>query len=355
MPGHCCVPRCRGNYDGGERVRVFTFPSDPARRAQWIKAIHRADFTPGNWSVVCERHFKPSDMVNTTSYTDTTTGKLIEVPLKLVRLRPDAIHSILPDCPAYLSPPNANAYREAPDKKRTRREAAALQNAISKSIETHQAEEEKNKIDNLQALLQCLPSIIKSVKITEDLSLKLYFQGVEVTKMDGMVIPKSVNDVRCPTCFLDAVESFDKILAFRKPEDKAVGILKLVLCLPEDVTNPEVQHEKRQDNLTFLKEQVFLLLSKSTRYSSERLVFSSLLFTISPHAYRYWQNYGVLTLPHESTIRRVCNSHVVIPAAEQHDSSFLLLAKKLVRALKDHEKCVALMMDDIHLQAYFDL
>lgn len=249
-------------------------------------------------------------MVNTTSYTDTTTGKVIEVPLKLVRLRPDAVPSILPDCPAYLSAPNLNTSREAPDEKRTRREAAALQDAISKSIETHQAEEGRNKIDNFQELLQCLPcikvskfwtvisehdyilflsltvdgapAIRKSVKVTEDLSIKLYFQDVEVTKLDGMIIPKSVNDVRCLTRLLDAVESFDKIIALSKPEDKAGGILKLVLSLLEDASNLEMQDEERQDALIFLKEQVFLLLSKSPRCSSELLVFSSLLFTISP-------------------------------------------------------------------------
>ncbi|XP_077520263.1 uncharacterized protein LOC144130125 [Amblyomma americanum] len=212
MPGHCCVPRCRGNYDGGERVRVFTFPSDQARRAQWIKAIHRADFIPGKRSVVCERHFKPSDMVNRTSYTDTKTSKVIEVALKLVRLPPDAVPSILPDCPAYLSAPNASTSREAPDEKRTRREAAALQDAINLSIEAHQAEEDRSKIDNFQALLKCIPcikvskfwtvvyqhdfilflnltvngapAIKKSVKVTEDLSLKLYIHDVEVTKLE---------------------------------------------------------------------------------------------------------------------------------------------------------------------------
>lgn len=52
MPGHCCVPECRGNYDGEETVRVFTFPSDPTRNAQWIRAIPREDFTPGKRSVV---------------------------------------------------------------------------------------------------------------------------------------------------------------------------------------------------------------------------------------------------------------------------------------------------------------
>lgn len=106
----------------------------------------------------CEHHFKPFDMVNTTSYTDATTSKVIEVTLKLAQLRPDAVLSILPDCPEYLSAPNANTSQEAPDEKRTCRKAAALQDAISKSIETHQTED-KNKIDNFQALLQCLPCI----------------------------------------------------------------------------------------------------------------------------------------------------------------------------------------------------
>lgn len=116
MPGHCCVPRCRGNYDGGESVRVFTFPSDPARRTQWIKAIHRADFTPGNRSVVCERHSKPSDMVDSTSYVDTKTGKVIEAKLKLDLTQFQAY------CRTVLLtfPPQPQAHVERPHMKRKR-------------------------------------------------------------------------------------------------------------------------------------------------------------------------------------------------------------------------------------------
>lgn len=77
-------------------------------------------------------------MVNTTSYTDTTTGKLTAATLKLVRLRTVAVPSTLLDCPAYLSAPQIHTSQEAPDEK-MRREAAALQDAISKFIETHQS------------------------------------------------------------------------------------------------------------------------------------------------------------------------------------------------------------------------
>ncbi|XP_037276903.2 uncharacterized protein LOC119169994 [Rhipicephalus microplus] len=239
MPGHCCVPKCRGNYDGGKCVRVFTFPLDPARKTQWIKAIRRTDFTPGKRSVVCERHFKPSDMVNTTSYTDTRTGKVIDAKLKLTRLRPDAVPSrILPNCPTYSSARAATASREASDEKKTRREAALLQNAINQSIAMHNEEERNNNVDTFKALLNCLPrmkaskfwtvatqhdcvlflnlivddapAIKKSVKITKDLFLSLFFEDVKVTKIDGIDIPETVNDMRCLTRFLEAVEQLDE-------------------------------------------------------------------------------------------------------------------------------------------------
>lgn len=84
-------------------------------------------------------------MVNTTGYTD-TTGEVTEMPLNLVRLRTDVVPSILHSCPAYISSPNENTSREAPDEQRTCREAAALRDATSKSIETQQVEEDKNKI-----------------------------------------------------------------------------------------------------------------------------------------------------------------------------------------------------------------
>ncbi|KAH6944876.1 hypothetical protein HPB50_005905 [Hyalomma asiaticum] len=158
--------------------------------------------------LVCERHFEPSNMANTTRYVDTKTGKEIEAKLKLVRLRPDAVPSIRPDCPAYLSTPTPGTSREAPDQRRMRREAASLEEAIKLSVETYQEEEDENRIDTFQALLNSLrrikvskfwilvsqhdyilflnltvggaPTIRKSVKITEDLSVKLFFQDVEV-------------------------------------------------------------------------------------------------------------------------------------------------------------------------------
>jgi hypothetical protein len=48
----CCVPNCRGNYAGGPKVNVFSFPSDENVHATWIRAIHRKYFVVTNYSKV---------------------------------------------------------------------------------------------------------------------------------------------------------------------------------------------------------------------------------------------------------------------------------------------------------------
>ncbi|KAH8030483.1 hypothetical protein HPB51_007368 [Rhipicephalus microplus] len=101
---------------------------------------------------VCEHNFLESDFVDSTSYTDSMTGKVIEVPLKLRRLKPSAIPSVFPNCPAFLSRQETSA-RESPEEKRARVDAEALQEAIRLSEQSHEAEEKKNVIATFEDLL----------------------------------------------------------------------------------------------------------------------------------------------------------------------------------------------------------
>ncbi|KAL1466123.1 hypothetical protein MTO96_042929 [Rhipicephalus appendiculatus] len=213
MPGHCCVPGCRGNYDGEKAVRVFTFPADADRRRQWLKAIPRANFVPGTRSVVCEQHFRASDIRTSSSYVDSKTGKVVEAKLKIARLSPDAVPSVFPNCPAYLSAPATATSREAPDEKRMRLEAASLREAIAASVHSHEVEETRNKINDFQALLErvseiqlssfwsvisrptCVvflsldsvdtPRIRLSIAVSQDLMVKVHCRHVQLTTIDG--------------------------------------------------------------------------------------------------------------------------------------------------------------------------
>uniref|UniRef100_A0A131YSI3 Uncharacterized protein n=1 Tax=Rhipicephalus appendiculatus TaxID=34631 RepID=A0A131YSI3_RHIAP len=83
------------------------------------------------------------------------TGKVIEVPLKLTRLKPSAIPSIFPNCPAYLSR-QVTAARESPEEKRARLDAEALQKAIKLSVLYHEAEEKNNAIASFGDLLKAV-------------------------------------------------------------------------------------------------------------------------------------------------------------------------------------------------------
>jgi hypothetical protein len=52
MVNKCCVPHCRGNYAGGEKVSVFRFPEDKELKKKWIRSIPRENFIPTAYSRV---------------------------------------------------------------------------------------------------------------------------------------------------------------------------------------------------------------------------------------------------------------------------------------------------------------
>ena len=65
MPKHCCVTKCRGNYDGGEQV--FRLPRNKEKRARWMQAIPRDNTPDKPDTVVCRKHW-PEDAVMVMDY-----------------------------------------------------------------------------------------------------------------------------------------------------------------------------------------------------------------------------------------------------------------------------------------------
>ncbi|XP_075725128.1 uncharacterized protein LOC119179731 [Rhipicephalus microplus] len=380
--GWCCVPNCRGNYDNGPKVRLFSFPRDAKRRAEWQRAVRRSDVDVRLLKdpKVCERHFKSEHLRTTSTYTD-CDGRTIEAPMKLTRLTPDAFPAIFPDCPSYIS--DSRTSREEPELKRKRTENELLQKAIHESQAAFEKEEKQYKVCNLGELISrvnerpnkkfwcttacetCLivahiepalqaPEMLVSVVVTEDLSVSVYFKCAPLV-LDDVCIPDEVRDVRVLDNLLDSVERYCEKKA-RQQEDKVGGVLRLVLSLLDDICDDELHDDERADALIFLKEQCKLLTKKSNgvRYSAELLVFSSILHTIPPHAYKFFRHSNKLVLPHDTTIKRVCAAHDVSPSKEQCEEGFLRYIKRRATILKPHEKNVTVMLDEIHLQPFFE-
>jgi len=65
MPNACAAPNCYVGYekisDENKKVSRFHFPLDIDLRTRWINAVPRKDWSPSKNSVLCEKHFLPSD------------------------------------------------------------------------------------------------------------------------------------------------------------------------------------------------------------------------------------------------------------------------------------------------------
>ena len=57
---------------------------------------------------MCEQHFHESKIIRTASAFDEKSGKTITCNLKTPKLSPDAIPTIFPNCPSYLSQPDSS-------------------------------------------------------------------------------------------------------------------------------------------------------------------------------------------------------------------------------------------------------
>jgi len=113
MPRKCSVIGCRGNYEArkGEeadvnKVTVFRFPKDECRKEQWLHRIPQqlrsGDITDD--MVVCEKHFEPRFIIHDmTCYQP--EGSSFTCSRDVPVLAPDAVPTLFPNTPSYLSTP----------------------------------------------------------------------------------------------------------------------------------------------------------------------------------------------------------------------------------------------------------
>ncbi|CAN8007265.1 unnamed protein product, partial [Ixodes pacificus] len=100
--GFCFVPNCSSGYRSCKEARsLFRVPLEADRREEWSRNIKRGDRALHECSVVCERHFEPRFIQR--SFQMTINGKVVEIPRDRPLLTKDAIPTIFPDAPKYLS------------------------------------------------------------------------------------------------------------------------------------------------------------------------------------------------------------------------------------------------------------
>ncbi|KAH6924724.1 hypothetical protein HPB50_022752 [Hyalomma asiaticum] len=149
------------------------------------------------------------------------TGRITEAPIGATRLTPDAVPTIFPNSPSYLS--NYAPVREGPDQKKKRLEASHLEEAIRQSIALHEEEEHRNKLSSYEDLVSRLqglglstywatvkaenavlfvhisgedpPVVERSVIVSRNMEITAFWKKVKVPAKD-LLIPATLDDLR---------------------------------------------------------------------------------------------------------------------------------------------------------------
>lgn len=101
---YCFAPGCRTGYSGlknAPKLSLFGAPEDDERRHVWESNLHRADKPLEPSDAVCELHFEEKYILR--HYVHVIDGKEVRIPRGKPSLSPDAVPTILPNVPKYLS------------------------------------------------------------------------------------------------------------------------------------------------------------------------------------------------------------------------------------------------------------
>ena len=110
------MPRCTTGYKSNKsdkKITLFGFPSDENLKKKWVAAIPRKEWQVSKNHKVCSEHFLSDDILTTSSENhDKRHCDRDNQTLKRLRLKLNAIPSIFPGLPKYLSTTNAKPRSE---------------------------------------------------------------------------------------------------------------------------------------------------------------------------------------------------------------------------------------------------
>lgn len=363
----CSVPGCTSNYHSNTEgsISTFSFPSEIERRQKWIRAIHRADFVPGKSACVCIKHFSESDIIRIDSV-KRPDGSILTLPRKYPKLTSNALPTIFPGQPSYLSQPTP-AKRKSPEERREeilqkdemnfriwcdKDKIVKFEDLVGKLKDINLLQF-SSKIENEYVVLykletEDIPSVMVSLKIFKDLSIQVCLNGCKIPSQKYIWV---LGDSLLCTSYSILESLLSHLNAFNNsytPLDANSKLNNLSSAMDDCITELLDSNDDTLSliKLKFLKEQLELSVCKQPRYSSETFLWASLLFFSFPGAYAYLRNSSVLTLPHPSYLRKLSAD---MKSEEGLKASQIHYLKEKSKCLKPHERIVNVLFDEIHI------
>ena len=370
-----CVPGCRSNYEG-DYVSVFKFPSEHEAdlRQQWVNVIPRKDWTPTKNSVVCIKHFSESDVIVADKFTD-KSGIEHLVPRDKRSLKPNVFPSIFPNLPSYLSLKPHRARKDPSQRAievNTNYEHKVnewLEQDIISSFEVLQNGFINKLADTLQnkwkyVLLDgsclvfytvdiesdCAPSIDISVKISPDMTLKVYIKNEKVgSKQLKWIIENRLERWSQLENLLSHYNNNSDQSESISSSDELIQIAHEMLMKAAQLLSPDAANaHSMEKTIIFHAEQLKLLTTPANRrrYSSSMLCFAFMLHIKSPACYKFIRRSELLYLPHQRTL-----SHLSKPFSLTDNTSLSEYLKVKQCQLSETQKIIAIQMDEIHVKS----
>lgn len=104
MSRKCFAPNCEmGLASRKRKFSIFRPPKDEELLAKWRRAVPRADRTMTVDDGLCERHFEERFIVRKWEAVTSSGVKLLDVDRGRPKLTDDAVPTLWPNCPKYLS------------------------------------------------------------------------------------------------------------------------------------------------------------------------------------------------------------------------------------------------------------
>jgi len=375
----CVAFGCKSGYKSAAndsqckdvKITFHTYPINNKELCdKWNRANPRQDFLPSKHSKLCSLHFKPTDFIEERKDSNAARARrkshgVLGDKLKQRYLKDDAVPSLFPNAPSYLSSSNSSGVpREtvsATSSSRLEREVQRFDELeksflASDDISTCTTNDIMERLDIESAvpegfmtsltdgvlllyLLQisndCIPSVKSCIAVKSDLSV-VASQYADLFKGQVQRMSQLLNLMARIKSWSEGTEN--RSLKF--------NIQMAISCLEIGMDNLEDIDSEEYKKLNFTVEQLKLLTKQKygRHYSPQLTIFAFMIHAASAAAYDVLLDEKLLCIPSTSTLRKVTKR---LDGTNGLDNSAYL--KLRASKLNQFEQTVILIIDEIYI------
>ena len=145
------------------------------------------------------------------------------------------------------------------------------------------------------------PLVQSGITIKEEMSFNVYINSVNLNRIGDKLLPLKAEQICKDICKLTLLHTADRSTT-SELDVLCVLSIKFILILLCQFKNKNCSYNSV---VRFFYEQLQSLITKKHKFSYDYLIFSSIFYNLSPHAYRFLRSSGNVVLPCYTTIRQL--------------------------------------------------